>query len=199
MRASPRFRLPLLAAAALAAGAAVGGGTFALWSPADTADGGTITAGDLDVEAESTVWRETSEDVAAAPRVIDPDEFLVRPGDTVTAEFPVTVTLEGENMRAEIGAEWAGPPEVPAGVTGTYQLRDDDGDMVGEALDLEQDGTLLDAAEPSAGLETSYTLHVALDFSGLDDRFGEGSPTQTVDLDELQVTVDQIRSGGDFE
>src|SRR6188474_1998822 len=60
-----------------------GAGTFALWN--DTADiaGGTISSGELSIDATTAgVWQDVSFD-KTPPVVIDPATFLMVPGDTV--------------------------------------------------------------------------------------------------------------------
>lgn len=198
MRTIKRWRLPLLATAALATGAAVGGGTFAMWNAADPVAGAVITAGDLDVTDGEAVWKETSSDVDAAPHVIDPATFLVRQGDTVTVDHDFSIALEGDNMRGAIRVAWSQQPELPPGVTATYEVRDSDGIPLGTPGVLGDDAVVgqFDAA---GALDADHTLHVALDFAGLPDRFGAGSAEQVVDLGEFSVALEQIRTGGGFE
>lgn len=198
MRTLKRWRLPLLATAALATGAAIGGGTFAMWNAGGEVAGAVITAGDLDVIDGEAVWKETSSDVDAAPHVIDPATFLVRQGDTLTADYDFSIALDGDNMRGAIGVSWSQDPELPAGVTGTYEVRDSAGDPLGTPVPL-GDTAVVGQFDAAGALTADYTLHIALDFAGLSDRFGAASAEQVADLGDFSVTLEQVRTGGDFE
>lgn len=197
MRTLTRWRLPVLAAAGLAIGAAAGGGTFALWNGGGDVAGATITAGDLDASAQSATWWETSPDVEAATHEIVPDEFLIRPGDTTRTDFGFAVTSDGDNMRAAIGIAWTTAPDLPAGVTGTYTLLDAAEAPVSTAVPLGQDTADLGVITTTASAE--YTIRVDLDFTGASDRFGPTSAVQTADLGEFAVDLTQVRTGGEFE
>jgi len=90
-----------------AAGAALllGGATFALWSDSAPVDGGTITAGNLDVEAVAPQWKDVSADRTDAGHVIDLDTFRIVPGDTIQGTFGFKAALEGDNMVAELSLD----------------------------------------------------------------------------------------------
>ena len=90
-----------------AAGAALllGGATFALWSDSAPVDGGTITAGNLDVEAVAAQWKDVSADRTDAGHAIDLDSFRIVPGDTVQGTFGFRAALEGDNMVAELSLD----------------------------------------------------------------------------------------------
>lgn len=199
-----KWRLPLMAGAALVAGMVASGGSFALWSAADTADGAVITAGNLDVSSDSNapLWRVSSAPGESPGEEIMSSEFLVRAGDATTADFDFTLTMEGDNMRAALNLDWRTAPELPEGVTGTYVLLDAEREPV-----LDEEGNSVRGALPSntenidlgvfdvAG-ETaieSLTLQMALDFSEMADRFGPDSEPQTADLGEFAVVLDQDR------
>lgn len=91
-----------------------GGSTFALWSASDSFDGGTITAGDLNIveKAPTTFW-DVSADRADATATLPGtdgtipghsitsiDDWRIVPGDEVAAAFSANVTLEGDNLVA---------------------------------------------------------------------------------------------------
>lgn len=193
MSTRSRWRLPLLAVAALAAGAALGGGTLALWNGTALTPGAVINAGNLEITATATAapeWRETSDDVDAPQS----GTFLVRQGDTATADFPFTTVLDGDNLAANIGINWTTAPTLPAGVTARFDVVDSSDATIGSGVLGTNDAAL---ARVTAGGD--YLLRVELDFSGLSDRFGAGSPVQITDLGEFDVTLAQTRSGGGFQ
>ena len=192
-----QWRLPLIALAALVGGAALSGGTLAGWNAAQPASGMTVTSGDLDIESVGDPrWTQTSADVAPAPEPIDPDTFLVRRGDTVTATYDFSVALAGDNMRARATVDWTRAPELPAGVTGTYTVVGGDGTQhpIG-------DGATADTFDlTGTGREDgTVSLVITLDFAGLDDRFGMESATQITDLGDFTVDLQQTRTGGAFQ
>lgn len=190
MRTPSKWRLPLLATAALAAGAALGGGTLALWNSTASGSAATVVAGNLDISSADVTWAETSEDVDS-PQA---GTFLVRQGDTATAVFPFQAVLDGDNLAANIGVDWRVAPSLPAGVTGDYVVLDADENEVASGVLGASNAAL---ARVTAGGD--YELQVTLDFAGLDDRFGADSTVQTADLGEFDVTLTQIRSGEGFE
>lgn len=95
MKKSTKGALAAGAAAALLLG---GAGTLAYWTADATVDGGTLNAGNITLEAadcESFVHTDGS------------PVTLIVPGDTVTADCDVTLTLEGDNIGAELTIEEA--------------------------------------------------------------------------------------------
>lgn len=201
MRSSTKWQLPLLAGAALALGAGVGGGTFALWNGAPVpVDGATISSGDLDVEASPVTWHETSADVAGAPHAIDPTSFLARQGDTLSATYPFTIALDGENLRARVDVSWAEAPNLPAGATAAYTLVDGAGHDISNPIPLGTGTDALGTLDLTAAVSPSdFALRVDVDLSGLSDRLGATSAAQIADFGDFTVTLQQIRTGGGFE
>lgn len=212
LKTTRRWPLPVMAAAALVAGAGAAGGTFALWNGTAGTDPAVIVAGDLDISAddgENPRWQETSPDVETSPRDIDPETFLVRQGDTVRADYEFAIELEGDNMRADLRLDWRQSPDLPEGVSGTFALLDEHEEPVLDendapvSGDIPTDGTAsVDLGvfdfDGQAGSE-AFILSVALDFAGLEDRFGEGSDPQVADLGEFTVGLEQIREGDGFQ
>ena len=107
------------------AGAALllGGSTYALWSANDDVAGGKITAGDLNIEAGTFAAFDVSSDRAdAGTQVIAGSSALmghavtltangattaagdwrIVPGDTLAMTFPLDVTLQGDNLIADL-------------------------------------------------------------------------------------------------
>lgn len=92
--------------AAIAVGAALllgGGGTLAWWNAADSAQAGTIAAGDLNVvKAAAGAW--TDRDGNA----VNVATYKVVPGDKLTYTQLLNVTLTGDKMAANILATGTG-------------------------------------------------------------------------------------------
>ncbi|WP_453983861.1 alternate-type signal peptide domain-containing protein [Brevibacterium casei] len=114
-----------------AAGAALllGGGTFALWTDSAEADGGQITAGNLDVAVTESGWQDISADRADSPHAIDLKTFKIIPGDTVQGKYGVDVGLEGDNMVAKLKLAGGGALEgaLSQGLSLKYSVQDASG------------------------------------------------------------------------
>src|SRR5699024_7667658 len=98
-----------------AAGAALllSGATYALWTDNATVEGGTITAGNLDVAVlppadQQSTWHDVSADRTDSPHAIDLSTFRIVPGDTITGTFGIDVGLEGDNMLANLALAGGG-------------------------------------------------------------------------------------------
>lgn len=117
-----------------AAGAALllGGGTFALWTDSADADGGQITAGNLDVAVTESGWQDISADREDSPHDIDLSTFKIIPGDTVQGKFGVDVGLEGDNMVAKLKLAGGGQLEgaLSEGLTLNYTVEDATGKQI---------------------------------------------------------------------
>lgn len=160
----------------VAGGAALllGGSTFALWSASDTFAGGTITAGDLNVDAGTSAWYDTSADrqdaVAIADvggtavdltghAITDPGTWRMVPGDEATLALPFTATLQGDNLVAALAFDRAGGAPITstfaeAGLTGQVTVYDAGGAVVfDEALEdlAAADGVVGYLAAPRRG------------------------------------------------
>lgn len=206
---STRWRVPALAGVALLAGLATGGGTFALWTAGSAVPNVVVSSGNLDIETAGTTWTETSADVEAAPHTIDPNDFLVREGDTVEVRYEFTTHLQGDNMLGELSVDWdEGAPSLPTNVTGTYAVYRVQGGAdaaltdvtnpptLGDTVTLDGNSQQIDAGD--AGRTDTFAVVVELDFTGMPDRFDAGSTVQTADLGQLQVTLEQTRTGVGF-
>lgn len=193
---------PLWITLAVLATLGAAAGTLALWNQnASWPQAQFVTSGDLRVTAtDDPIWKETSPDVTTEPRVIDPNEFLIRSGDSVSVEFPFEVALTGDNMRAKLLVDWDTDTRVPDSVFGRYGVYDAEGNeltepgaVLGSETELELTQTQLD------GDTAAYRVHVELDFAGLDDRFGADSVDQLSDLGDLTVELHQVRPGDETQ
>jgi len=189
-----RGSLPIVAGAALLAGAVGAGGTVALWHAAAELPLGTVTTGNLDIDTVGgTVWHETSPDVPDAPRRIDPATFLARPGDSLLMSQRLTTELEGDNMLGRLSVGWERVPALPDGVTATYSVLDAAGDplVAGAPLGAERMVTL-DGARV-------LTVEVAIALGeGTSDRVGADAAPQLADLGTVVVDLEQVRTGEGF-
>jgi len=93
---------------ALGAGAALllAGSSFALWHDQSRAEVGTLTTGQLAVQASEVTWRDGSTPSHEDPinldgSQIDIDDFVLAPGDRLIVEQEVDLALEGDNLTAE--------------------------------------------------------------------------------------------------
>jgi len=89
---------------AIAVGTALllgGGGTYAYWSTQQALTAGTVTTGDLNLGLGTPSWTLTGVLSPAAP-VADPAAVRIVPGDTLTLTQPVTVTLVGNTIQANL-------------------------------------------------------------------------------------------------
>jgi len=199
-RSSSPAWLVFFAIAAVAAVAA-GIGTFALWNQEPAwPQAKFVTSGNLKVTATGEpVWRETSADVTTSPRVVDPDEFLIRAGDSVAVDFPFETELAGKNMQAQLSVDWAAETRVPDSVFGRYTILNEHGEELGSTAAGLGEQTLIELTPPEDGsATTSYTVQVQLDFAGLDDRFGADSVDQLEDLGDLTIELHQARPGDEI-
>lgn len=155
------------------AGAAVllaGGSTFALWAANDTFSGGTITAGDLNLEqlADTSFW-DVSNDRADAidtvgasdgsqlgHEITDVNTWRIAPGDKLAASFEATATLEGDNLVARVGID--GLDQLDTAITGvnySYEVYYGDTLLVSEtALPTAADASLLYLSAPATGQDS---------------------------------------------
>ncbi|GIG26596.1 alternate-type signal peptide domain-containing protein [Cellulomonas denverensis] len=123
----------------VAGGAALllGGSTFALWSATGTFAGGTVTAGDLNIEqaADTTFWDVSADRNDATDIVTGTDgsqlghpitaitDWRIVPGDKVAASFSAAVTLEGDNLVGSLTLDGAqGNTLTNTGMTYTYEV-----------------------------------------------------------------------------
>lgn len=75
-----------------------GAGTFALWNAEAPIQGGTITAGTLEVLAGEGVWADQF-------GAVEIGEYLIVPGDTLTYKTSVSVEAAGDNLKAVLSVE----------------------------------------------------------------------------------------------
>lgn len=106
--------------AALAIGGlllAGGGGTLAYWSTQESVGIGTINTGNLDLDLGTGEWTlKGVMDTAAV--VVEPADVSIVPGDILTLTQPLTVTLEGDTIEADLSVDTSNlTTPLPTGVT----------------------------------------------------------------------------------
>ena len=162
-----RSKKPLVLVAVIAA-LAIGSSTFALWSASDMFDGGTITAGDLDlVTTELDGWYDISADrsdateLLAGTETLDPifghaiddiSTWRMVPGDTIARVFEADITLEGDNLVAELSltvADGSTTFEGDGNLTYGFAVYKD-GELIGSGTTL-TDGVIAVIEAPEAG------------------------------------------------
>lgn len=84
------------------------GGTFAQWSETRTVDGGTVTAGHLDMTVSPGTWWDTQGTADLADDTeLDTTTFRIVPGDTIEYRATITPDLVGDNLEAELESDLA--------------------------------------------------------------------------------------------
>lgn len=174
MKKSTKGALAASAAAVLLLG---GAGTLAYWTDDAAVNGGTITAGSIDLGAVTCSGWLHAEDDSAVVNVV--------PGDSVYNDCATSITLEGDHIGATLDIDEASIPtgaladELDAAVT----LRDADGDPI--------------AAVAAEGT-TAVTARIAVDFpygtvSAPDPTTGasNGSQNGTAVLDAMTLVAVQ--------
>ena len=167
-----------------------GAGTFALWNADASIAGAIITAGTLTVEASESTWSD------GAGATINPEEYFIVPGDTLTYATTLTVNAQGDNLHATLNV-----PENPIATP----VSDADEDLkLSQALavttslttvedgvtveSLAEDGSFdVNASEGTQDYHVTVTVHFPSGAPGYDNDAQAGS----VDLSAFDVTLTQ--------
>lgn len=122
---------------AIASGALLlaGGSTFALWSAQSDVDGGTITAGNIEVVVAEGTWQDVSPEHADSVDIANLADFRILPGDVLQGSYPVDIAALGDNFIADLNVGFASPTgaliSATEGVSLSYELFDAEGNQVG--------------------------------------------------------------------
>lgn len=162
---------------ALAAGAAGilllgGAGSYALWSDAETVQGGTITAGNLDISPVAAgVWTDVSPGPVKTPGPLDIATFRMVPGDVLQYKAQYRVLADGENLRATIAADAQSiqrsgeltPTNTPVSLVSTYNGTPLANNQITEAdnnrlVDVTVTVTFVETTPNQVGTEDSVNL-----------------------------------------
>ncbi|PII85083.1 hypothetical protein BMH32_09005 [Leucobacter sp. OLJS4] len=198
--------IAVLSAGILAAG---GAAAFALWQAQDSVSGGRIVAGDLNLTVGTGKWQQVTAGVeapASGPLDADPAPFVSMPGDTVEIVLPVTTTLQGDNLNAQllVDAGAAATADIEAGrITASYRIEDADGVQAGPASGEAELGEPISVAgleSSSAGSTVGWNVVVTVNVIG-DYRWTAGKPLLDLSAwsaDDIDLTLQQVRSGDGF-
>ncbi|GAB3267800.1 alternate-type signal peptide domain-containing protein [Arthrobacter pigmenti] len=183
-------------AGALGIGLLAGGTTFALWSDDATIDGGTVTAGTLDLSTGGDrVWNDVSGGAAAtADNVIDPANFLIVPGDTIQLTDHLKIETKGDNIKAKLSVDSEGLTGAlaDAGATADYTVKTASGAVIAQDKNL-ADATAWLPQTISGGHTGTYTVEVDVEFPDTGaDQDQVGINTQAV-LDGIAFKLEQVR------
>lgn len=94
---------------AIAAGTALllgGGGTYAYWSTSTALSTGSVQSGDLNLTLGTSAWSLKGV-LGSAISLTDPTTARIVPGDVLTLTQPVTVTLVGNTLQADLAVTQA--------------------------------------------------------------------------------------------
>lgn len=142
-----------------------GGSTFALWSANASFGGGTITAGDLNLELSSdTAFYDVSDDRTDATATVTGTDGSTKghaitsistwrmvPGDEVAASFSAELTLSGDNLVGRLSVEGLDDlVSTNTSLTYTYEIYQAGATVVSRSA-LPADGTLLYVSAPATG------------------------------------------------
>ena len=152
-----------------------GGGTLAVWNVQQNANVGTIASGDLDLATEPGVWT-----VAGQADPIDISTYKIVPGDTLTYTQTVDITLDGDNLAANLTV--VNPNGTNTGfANGTYTT---------SAVTLTKDGAAISNPLDEDDDVTDATASVSFDF--LESTGGVASTDATFDFSGVAFRLEQI-------
>jgi alternate signal-mediated exported protein len=170
---------------AIAAGTALllgGGGTYAYWSTQQALTAGTVESGDLDLALGSGTWTIQGVLDGAPTAVADPANVRIVPGDVLTLTQPVTVTLVGDTIEADLAVSAA--DIVPAPLA-QYMTVDFTSTGLGTA-------TGVNTYRVTPATAGTVTATVTITFSSTTpDRVAVNTP---VDLDNISFALTQATS-----
>ena len=164
--------------------------TLASWNNNSSVSAGIITAGELKVAATGTpVWTETTPNIT--PRTITPAGRLISPGDTFEAKYDYAVTGAGDNLAATFKVSPVGTQSLPAGVTAQYTV------TAGTTTTPRTNLNATSSAVRLPSVPSTATVRIYLVYSATATQ--NSSATNTlVNLNDIKLTVDQVRSEGGF-
>ncbi|SJN08447.1 hypothetical protein FM113_02690 [Leucobacter sp. 7(1)] len=179
---------------------------YALWGADATVSGGTIAAGDFDLEYGVGTWQQITEGVvtpAGGMLVAGTSGFHSMPGDVIEVRVPLTTTLRGDNlnagMRVELGAGVAQDLE-DGRLAASYRVENSAQEPVSEETELGTPVSVPGLVGSSAGETAQWTVVVTVSVLG-DYRWTEVEPLRDLDawaLDGVTVSLEQARSGDGF-
>ena len=170
------------------------GTTSALWADQETAQGGIIVAGDLNISLLDSQWDQVN---APVQNDIDPTSFLMARGDRVVASQDFQLNTSGTNMVAQLGVTLptaTGTGALKDDLSITYTLLDEDDQVVSgiSAVPVGQSRTVNFGNITASNLDEIYTLEIAFDLpDSVPDRV---RINENARLAEVELTLQQVRS-----
>ncbi|SDL51165.1 alternate-type signal peptide domain-containing protein [Tessaracoccus oleiagri] len=146
-----------------------GGGTLANWNVSDDSRAGIISTGDLNLVASDGKWTKNGE-------AIDPTSYRVVPGETLTYQQAVTVTVQGDELQAELTVSGVSLDDAVT-LDGPY-LTDPAGARV--------DGTIIGNSDVPQQLIATAT------FAFRDGITGRQGAAKTFNLDKVGYQLTQV-------
>ncbi|AUZ36715.1 alternate-type signal peptide domain-containing protein [Arthrobacter sp. PGP41] len=155
-----------------------GGGTLAVWNVQQNAEAGTVAAGDLNLVAEAGVWTVAG---ANGPITIpNINTYQIVPGDTLTYTQTVDITLDGDNIAANLTVV------NPAGVNDGFAADT----YTTSAVTLEKDGVPIQNPLDKDDDVTDAVASVTFDF--LESTTGRTSTDATYSFSNVAFKLEQI-------
>lgn len=203
-----RRRTRLIAGITIAAAGVLAAGTtvYALWTAGDTFSGGTVAAGDLDLSYGTGVWKQATPGVAepaGGTLVAGMGGFHSMPGDRIEIRVPITTTLRGDNLAAELSVDMgpgAAQNLADGVISASYLVEDASQVPATEAAELGTPVQLEGLLGNNVGVSSDWTAVVTVVVLG-DYRWSQLDPLLDLDewaIDGVDVTLQQQRSGSEF-
>lgn len=149
------------------------GGTFAYWYESEPVEGGTLTAGHLDMTVTDPVWTVNG----VTYTVAEIADYRMVPGDTAVYTATVTPDLVGDNLEAELVADFDGAT----------------GDMRPFVeIDSTVDGaetTLLTPAD--SGTPIAASVEIRMPWGETEVTYPDGGEDATLNLSSMNITLTQ--------
>lgn len=152
------------------------GGTFAYWYEAEAIGSGNLTAGHLDMTVTGGQWVDVNNDRA----VIDPASFRMVPGDVVEYTATVTPDLVGDNLEAELVADFAG--------------------ATGALVEFVEIGSSINGAPTqlltpaSSGTPIAAAVRVSMPWGADTVTYPDGGEDASLDLSSMTITLTQTEN-----
>jgi predicted ribosomally synthesized peptide with SipW-like signal peptide len=182
-----------------------GGSTFALWNASTGVNGGTITNGDLNVQAINTLsWKDVSGDRVDKGHAINLTNWKMVPGDTIEGTQDIDVALLGDNLSATLSLSKAAGDTLPAGVSIAYDVTNAAGTAIKTGTDLSSVVVYLQSSDNAKKDSTFTTVGDKLDNAAdlkvvvrvTFDANARDKVLDTSTLTGLSVNLQQFRHAG---
>lgn len=202
------YRSKLIAGVTIASLGVLGSGAlaFALWNAQDSVSGGEVVAGDLDLAYGTGTWSQITPGVAApagGTLLAGTDGFHSMPGDVIEFSIPVTTTLQGNNLSAEmkVAMESSAAQYLENGVIeANYFVQDARGDAASETAELGSSVQVEGLIGGNEAVVSDWTIVVTVAVLG-EYVWTAAEPLAELgawDIDGIDVSLHQTRSGEGF-